>query len=147
MSSSDLCFISIVTTSAAEARRGSEVVSALVPVVVSEGSVGLEVGFVAEARNIERVDGPVWSMLRLTVIGIAGLWYLSRGSIWRQKCLRSCPLVNTGIFDYGRGDWVYFGPRLPPSIFTPKSRCILWTFLGSIAAPGPNLIARSCGRV
>jgi hypothetical protein len=90
MSSSDLCFMSIVTTSVADASSGTDVVSALVPVCVSDGDVCFGGAVEVEARKIESVDGPVWSVLRFTVIGTAGLWYFNRGSIWRQNCLHNC---------------------------------------------------------
>lgn len=40
-----------------------------------------------EVKWIVRVAGDEVSVERLTVMGIAGLWYLSRGRHRRQKCL------------------------------------------------------------
>ena len=38
-------------------------------------------------KNMVMVAGLDWSAIRLTVIGIAGLWYLSRGRHSRQNLL------------------------------------------------------------
>lgn len=74
------------------------------------------------AKNTVSVAGPSWSLERLTVIDIAGLWYLSRGRCLRQT-LRA--------------------PRWPSLILRAKSRCIRLTLFDKTAAPGPIRTSRS----
>lgn len=43
------------------------------------GEEDAEVAIRGDAKKTVNVAGPSWSVLRLTVIETAGLWYLSRG--------------------------------------------------------------------
>jgi hypothetical protein len=67
--------------------------------VVEETPGGVLAAAEGEAKWIVRVEGPDWSAVRFTVMGMEGLWYFSRGRILRQKCLW---FVRSGFRELGK---------------------------------------------
>lgn len=78
ISESLMCFISIDSSRSTGGCVDSEEFVVTVEDKIS-GEEDAEVVFGGGAKKMVNVAGPSWSVLRLTVIETAGLWYLSRG--------------------------------------------------------------------
>lgn len=88
--------------------------------VVEEISGLMVAAALGEVKSTVMRAGPVWLIVRFTVMGTAGLWYFNRGRQFLQN---------------------FLGPWCPSWMSTAKSIWILVTSGGNIAAPGPNLMA------
>ena len=77
ISESRICFISIDSTRS----KGACSDGAVLEDVEEEGADDevVEASCSGGAKKMVRIAGPSWSFVRLTVIEIAGLWYLRRG--------------------------------------------------------------------
>lgn len=93
------------------------------------------------AKWMVMVAGSWLDLVRSTIMGTAGLWYLSRMSSCRQKSLRD--LLDCCQQDEGMMRIAHFGPLCPPLVLSAKRMWIRWTSLGRTTAPEPNRIARS----